>query len=625
MTQQLPSPIFEPFPDDGSGYDTDVVVVGLGPGGGIAAVALATYGVRVHAVSMFPWVANSPRAHITNQRAVEVLRDLGLEGEARRFATPWDQMGDTLFTTSLAGEEIVRLQTWGTGDGRSGDYLTGSPCTMLDIPQPLMEPILINKAAERGAIVSFDTEYLDHEQDADGVTVRFRDNRSGHVFTQRARYLLGFDGARSVIAEQIELPFEGELARAGTAYILFNADLSRYVEHRPSILHWVMNSKAGFGEIGMGLLRAIKPWNQWIAGWGFDMAAGEPNLDDDVVKAQIRTLVGDPDLEIDIVTKSLWYVNQQHATQYSRGRVLCGGDAVHRHPPSSGLGSNTSMQDAFNLAWKVAYSVKGYAGADLLETYGDERVPVGKQIVARANQSRKDYAGLREFFDRDADDPVTAGLEKLKAPTPEGAAAREQLYKALELKNTEFNAQGVELNQRYISTAVVPADGDEVWARDRELYLQATTRPGAKIPHAWLVGTEGKRVSTLDVVGHGRMTLLTGLSGAAWVTAAEKLDLPFLRTVVVGTPGATDPYGYWRQVREIDEAGALLVRPDGYIAWRQTDAVWDDTDALHQLEDALSSVLDRPHRHDATSATDNPDYSTRARPITVPQTTSESR
>ena len=294
-TTTLPPPAFSPFtPVDG--FDTDVVVVGLGPAGATAALALATYGVRVHAVTMFPWVANSPRAHITNQRAVEVLRDLGLEDEARKYATPWDQMGDTLFTTSLAGEEIVRLQTWGTGDRRSGDYLQGSPCTMLDIPQPLMEPLLIKNAAERGAIVSFNTEYLDHEQDADGVTVRFRDGRTGHVFTQRARYLLGFDGARSRIAEQIGLPFEGELARAGTAYIIFNADLSRYVAHRPSILHWIFNSKAGFGEIGMGLLRAIRPWNEWIAGWGFDIANGEPDLSDDLVLDRIRTLVGDPDL-----------------------------------------------------------------------------------------------------------------------------------------------------------------------------------------------------------------------------------------------------------------------------------------------------------------------------------------
>ncbi|TDC67762.1 2,4-dichlorophenol 6-monooxygenase [Actinomadura sp. GC306] len=626
MNAELPAPLFEPFPGDGSGFDTDVVVVGLGPAGGVAAAALATYGVRVHAVTAFPWVANGPRAHITNQRAVEVLRDLGLEDEARARATPWDRMGDTLFTTSLAGEEIIRMQTWGTGDLRHGDYVQGSPSPMLDLPQPLLEPLLIDAAATRGAIVSFNTEYLDHVQDEDGVTVRLRDGRTGREFTQRARYLLGFDGARSRIVEQLGLPLEGELARAGTAYIRFRADLSRYTAHRPSILYWVFNSKAGFGEIGMGLLRAIRPWEEWIAGWGFDMAAGEPDLADEKVTEQIRTLVGDPGIEIEILTKSLWYVNQQHATRYSRGRVFCGGDAVHRHPPSSGLGSNTSMQDAFNLAWKIAYAVKGYAGPGLLETYSAERVPVGAQVVARANQSRKDYAGLREWFDHDADDPVAAGLARLKADTPEGRALRERLYEGLELKNTEFNAHGVELNQRYASDAVIPdpAAGEEEWPRHPELYLQATTRPGAKIPHAWLVDGGGHRVSTLDVTGKGMMTVLTGLSGTAWKRAAEKLDLPFLRTVVVGEPGTADPYGYWRRVREVPEAGALLVRPDGYIAWRHDAEVRDDDAAMALLEQALCTVLDRPNRRRADGAPPGgarQQYSTRAVDIAVPMHT----
>jgi 2,4-dichlorophenol 6-monooxygenase len=577
-------------------FDTDVVVVGLGPAGGTAAAALATYGVRVHAVTLYPWVANGPRAHITNQRAVEVLRDLDLEDEAKLHATPWGQMGDTLFTTSLAGEEIVRLQTWGTGDLRHGDYVQGSPCGLMDLPQPLMEPILLNAAASRGAVLGFSTEYLGHSQDDDGVTVRLRDRRTGLEYQQRAKYLLGFDGANSTIVDELGLEIVGERARAGTAYIRFRADLSRYVEHRPSILNWIFNSKAGFGEIGMGLLRAIHPWTDWIAGWGFDMAAGEPDLSTERVVGQIRTLVGDPDLEVEITNTSLWYVNQQHATSMGRGRVWCGGDATHRHPPSSGLGSNTSIQDAFNLAWKVAFAVRGWAGNGLVESYSDERVPVGAQIVARANQSRKDYAPLREWLVADADDPVAAGLERLKAPTPEGLALRTRLYQALELKNTEFNAQGTELNQRYVSSAVLadPADGEEVWPRDPGLYLQATTRPGAKLPHAWVVDRTGRRRSTLDLVGKGRMTVLTGLAGTSWVAAADKLALPYLRTVVIGEPGAQDVYGYWRRVADRDglsEAGALLVRPDGYVAWRHLDALWDQTEAVDLLEDALGRLL----------------------------------
>ena len=278
------------------------------------------------------------------------------------------------------------------------------------------------------------------------------------------------------------------------------------------------------------------------------------------------------------------------------------------------------MQDAFNLAWKVAFAVKGYAGQGLLESYTDERAPVGKQIVARANQSRKDYAGLREWFDHDSDDPVTAGLTTLKAPTAEGEALRSRLYEALELKNTEFNAHGIELNQRYTSTAVLPDDtvGEEEWPHHRELYLQATTRPGAKLPHAWLVGTDGRRVSTLDVTGKGQMTLLTGIAGVAWKDAAAKLELPFLKTVVIGEPGALDPYGYWQQVRDIPEAGALLVRPDGYIAWRHNAEVWDIDEATTLLEAALDTLLDRPVHRPARTEHGRQQYSTRSVDITVP-------
>ncbi|MFC9557354.1 FAD-dependent monooxygenase [Rhodococcus sp. NPDC056960] len=577
-------------------YDTDVFIVGTGPTGATAALALATYGVRAMMVSQWSWLANTPRAHITNLRAAEVLRDLGLEEEIKLYAVPWDQIGDTLFTTSLAGPEIARLRTWGTGDDRSGDYLQASPCTMVDIPQTYMEPLLVKNAAERGAKVAFSTRYLGHEQDEHGVTVHLLDRTSGHEYSIRARYLIGADGAKSAVAENIGLELVGHTARAGTAYVRFKADLSKYVAHRPSILHWIMNPAANFGEIGMGLLRCVRPWNEWIAGWGFDKDAGEPDLSLERVTNQIRTLVGDPDLEVEVEGSSVWYVNQQYALSMSDGRVFCGGDATHRHPPTSGLGSNTCMQDAFNLAWKLAYVIKGYAGPELLETYSDERAPVGQQIVARANQSRLDYGPLRECFDTQGPDgiaSVEAGLARLRATTPEGARLRARVVEALDKKSDEFNALGVELNQRYTSTAVAvgPDTGAEVFARDPLRYVQATTRPGAKLPHAWLVGANQHRTSTLDITGHGKFSLITGLSGQAWKQAAIRLNLPYLRTIVVGEPGYEDPYAYWARIREIEEAGALLVRPDGYVAWRHTRDVWNSETAETLLNEALSTVL----------------------------------
>ncbi|RAR51225.1 2,4-dichlorophenol 6-monooxygenase [Paraburkholderia unamae] len=575
-------------------FDTDVLVVGSGPMGATTALALATYGVKVHMVSRWNWLADTPRAHITNQRAMEVYRDLQIEEEAHRYATPWELMGDCLFTTSLAGEELVRLRSWGTGDARKSDYLQGSPCPLVDLIQPNIEPILFKNAAERGATFATNTEYQAHVQDEQGVTVSLKDRLTGREYTLRAKYLVGADGARSQVAQDIGLPISGEMARAGTLYTLFNADLSAYVAHRPSILHWIVSPDASFGEIGLGLLRAVKPWTQWIAGWGFDISKGDPDQSDEMVLRKIRVLVGDPKLDVEIVRKSVWYVNQAYATEYSRGRVFCGGDAVHRHPPSSGLGLNTCVQDAFNLAWKLAFVLKGHAGGALLESYSDERAPVGKQIVERANQSRLDYAPIRQVFSVEgAENPVAAGIARFKDPGAAGAQARKDVQAALELKNREFNAQGVEMNQRYASAAVM-ADDDarpEPWLRDPELYLQATTRPGAKLPHAWLIDARGRRISTLDVVGRGQFTLVTGLSGQAWVEAAVQLARPYLRTVVIGERENQDPWCDWQRLREIEEDGVLLVRPDGYVAWRQHSGASSVTDARRLLERALSRVL----------------------------------
>ncbi len=576
-------------------FDTDVLIVGSGPTGTTTALALATYGIRSHVVSMWNWLAHTPRAHITNQRAMEVFRDLGFEDQVLEQATAWEMMGDTPYTTSLAGEELIRQRCWGTGDKRKGEYLQASPCGLVDIIQPKIEPILLKNAAERGASFAFNTEYLRFEEDTDGVTVFLRERLTGREYTMRARYLVGADGARSSIAEQLDLPIEGQMARAGTVYTLFDADLTRYVEHRPSILNWIVSPDASFGEIGMGLLRAVTPWTRWIAGWGFDISKGDPDLSDDFVINRIKTLIGDPDVDVNLINTSVWYVNQAYATKYSHGRVFCGGDAVHRHPPSSGLGLNTCVQDAFNLAWKLAYVTHGFAGPELLETYSVERAPVGKQIVQRANQSRLDYAPLNACFRvPGAENPVLEGIKRFRDPGPDGKAARKAVLDALRLKDTEFNALGLELNQRYDSSAVVSdGTGAEVSDRDPVLHLNPTTRPGAKLPHAWLVGRTGMRVSTLDIVGKGMMTLITGLSGDAWAAAAERLSLPFLKTVVIGAPEYQDLYCDWQEAREIDEDGVILVRPDGYVAWRKLAGASSTDEAEAMLREVLSVALSK--------------------------------
>ncbi|WP_309062392.1 FAD-dependent monooxygenase [Streptomyces sp.] len=581
-------------------YDTDVLVVGSGPAGGSAALLLATYGVRTLLVTKYGWLANTPRAHITNQRTMEVLRDLGVESEALASGSPSQLMGDTVLCTALTGDEIGRIRSWGTGPAAATEYGSKSPCEMIDLPQTYLEPILVSNAAARGAKVRFDTEFVGFTQDEDGVTALLRDRIRGDEFTVRARYLIGADGGRSTVAEQLGLPFDGRMAKAGSMNIVFKADLTRYCAHRPSVLYWVLRPGAETGGIGMGLVRMVRPWNEWLLVWGYDIEQPPPDLDEEAARRIVRDLTGDPDLPVEITSTSLWTVNHAYATRYSSGRVFCAGDAVHRHPPSNGLGSNTSVQDSYNLAWKLAMVIRGEAGPGLLETYSAERAPVGRQIVERANLSRDQFGPVFEVLGvgGGSDEAAIAeGLAALRARSPEGAKRRRLLEEAVQLKNYEFNAHGVEMNQRYVSTAVLPDAGPaESWEQDRELVHQPTTRPGAKLPHAWLVDRRGERVSTLDVVGGGVLTVLTGLSGDYWDSAAsacrDALGVP-LRVVRIGDEGCRDAYGEWSRVSEIAEDGVLLVRPDGYVAWRSAAAPATAESARDELLGALRRVLAR--------------------------------
>ncbi|GHF13188.1 2,4-dichlorophenol 6-monooxygenase [Streptomyces spiralis] len=581
-------------------YDTDVLVVGSGPAGGSTALLLATYGIRTLLVTKYGWLANTPRAHITNQRTMEVLRDLGVESEAMTFGSPSRLMGDTVLCTALTGEEIGRIRSWGTGPATATEYASKSPCEMIDLPQTYLEPILVSNAAARGAKVRFDTEFLRFTQDEDGVTAVLRDRVRGDEFTVRARYLIGADGGRSAVAEQLGLPFAGRMAKAGSMNIVFKADLGRYCAHRPSVLYWVLRPGAETGGIGMGLVRMVRPWNEWLLVWGYDIEQPPPQVDEETARQIVRDLVGDPDLPVEITSTSLWTVNHAYATQYSSGRVFCAGDAVHRHPPSNGLGSNTSVQDAYNLAWKLAMVIRGEAGPALLDSYSAERAPVGRQIVERANLSRDQFGPVFEVLGVGGgsdEEAIAEGLAAIRERTPEGAKKRRLLREAIQLKNYEFNAHGVEMNQRYVSSAVIPDDDSaEVWEEDRELVHRPTTRPGAKLPHAWLVDARGERLSTLDLVGDGVLTVLTGLSGGVWDSAAsacrDTLGVP-LRLVRVGADNSRDPYGEWSRVSEIAEDGVLLVRPDGHVAWRRATAPESAQVAHDELLGALRHVLAR--------------------------------
>ncbi len=579
---------------------TDVLIIGTGPAGSATAALLSTLGVETMVVNRYRWLANTPRAHITNQRAMEVLRDLGpeVEAEAYLYGTEQDLMGENIFCTSLAGEELGRMRSWGKHPLSRAAHQLASPCFMNDLPQTFMEPILFKTACSRGTQARMSTEYLSHVQDADGVTTTCRDRLTGRDITIRSKYLVGADGGKSLVAEHAGLPFAGKMGVGGSMNILFKADLSQYVAHRPSVLYWVLQPGSNVGGIGMGLVRMVRPWNEWLIVWGYDINAGEPKVDAAFATKVARDLVGDPTLEIEIQSVSTWTVNNLYATEMSKGRVFCMGDATHRHPPSNGLGSNTSIQDGFNLAWKLALVLKGQAGPRLLDSYSVERAPIAKQIVTRANQSIEEFGPIFKALGLlDSIDPVKMqeNMDARCDDTPAAEAQREAIRKAIAFKVYEFDAHGVDMNQRYRSEAVV-TDGEPEppYERDRELHYQPTTWPGAHLPHVWVYGRDGRRASTLDLAGKGRFAIFTGIGGEGWIEAAravgKELGIDIAGCVIGPRQDWEDYAGDWANAREVGDSGIVLVRPDQFVAWRRAAIAADPAGELRRV---LKTILDR--------------------------------
>ncbi len=548
-------------------FETEVLIIGSGPAGLSSAALLSTYGVSNIVVEKYGWLADTPRAHITNQATMEVFRDLGIEGAALKHATGQGEMANNTFCYSLAGEEFGRVLSWGNHPARKADYDLASPCSMCDLPQTYLEPMLLECAGQRGSKIMFNSEYVSLVQDEDGVTATIKDRLNGETFEIRAKYMIGADGARSKVVDDLGLPLDGEMGLSGSMNILFDADLSKYAAHRPSVLYWILQPGAQIGGIGAGVIRMVRPWNEWLAIWGYDISEGEMKLSEEEAIKIVHQLVGDDTIDVKVRSTSTWTVNEMWATQISKGRVFCMGDAIHRHPPLNGLGSNTSIQDAQNLAWKLAAVLKGQAGKALLNSYQDERAPVAEKIVKRANKSIGDYPPIFEALGLIGSDDPTAAIESRKDATAQGASRRESLYKAIRQKNYEFNCHGVELNNRYRSHAVV-SDGspEPEYTRDPELYYHATTWPGARLPHVWL-NRNGEKVSSKDLAGKGQFTLLTGIGGEAWIEAAKAVGIEAL---TIGPEGcdAYDIFADWYHASEISEEGCVLVRPDGYVGWR---------------------------------------------------------
>ncbi|WP_353193456.1 FAD-dependent monooxygenase [Pandoraea pnomenusa] len=581
--------------------EVPVLIVGAGPAGLTMALLLRQYGIEALTINRYAWTANTPRAHYQNQRSIEILRELGLEAEVGAQGMPTELAQHVVWTETLAGVEFARIPTY--MKTRQDAFRKASPCRSVNIAQSLLEPIMASAAMARGAAIRWNHELIDVQQDADGVTALIEDRTDARRYRVRCQYLVGADGARSRVAEAVGIAHTGQAGWGAAVNVWFKADLTRYCAHRPGFLYWTNRPGVDFW-VGSGGFVNVKPWNEWVMSFMYDPAHGAPDLSVDAMSARVRALVGDDDLAVEILSVNPWQMNALVADRMRAGRVFIAGDAVHRHPPSGGLGSNTSMQDAYNLAWKLAAVLRSDAGEALLDSYEAERLPVAQKVVQRSMQNIDYFIQVARALGFEEGQSPEQGWRRYQAlheDSADGAQRRATLREALALQQYHFCAHGTELNTRYDNGALAPEassapSGSEEPAVDAELHYLPSTRPGASLPHTW-VAQGAAHASTLDLCRPGRLTLLCGHGHARWREAAAQV------AQCVGVPVDVVAIGVgldwrdidddWHDLRQFEDGGCVLVRPDKVVAWRSQTTV-DAEGAGAALLRAVRQVLSRP-------------------------------
>jgi 2-polyprenyl-6-methoxyphenol hydroxylase-like FAD-dependent oxidoreductase len=540
------------IPPSGGRAVTDRVdeVPVLFSGGGLVglstAMFLAQHGIASVAIERLRGGSPVPRAAFFHMRTLEMFRAAGIEDQVREQSLKeFEPEGAIVLMDTLAGKVLAGLIP-----SLNEGVEALSPCRRLFVTQPGLEPLLRARAERAGASVIEGTEVVGIAQDADGVTATLRDCETGDQRRIRGKYLIGADGAHSKVRELLGIEFDGRGVFSNAITIYFHAPLARYVVGKALSVIYVKNAELS------GFFRMDKDGNSGflVVNTVGDTARPEAASPANDVRPErlielVRQGAGVPDLPVTVDGVARWRATSDVARRFQEGRVFLAGDAAHLMPPNGGYGGNTGIHDGHNLAWKMAMVLKGVAGPELLSTYETERRPVGKftveQAYTRYVTRSATYLGAKDF------QPLA----------------------------NDFN---IELGYIYRSPAVIAEDDVERGSEDPR---ESQGRPGSRAPHLW-IEKGGQRISTLDLFGRG-FVLLTSSGGAGWAhasraSAREITGLDFEAHVIPSAEFAT-AYG-------IGDSGAVLVRPDGFVAWRAKTMA---TDPARVVANALETLLMR--------------------------------
>lgn len=524
--------------------DTNVLIVGAGPVGLTLAIDLAWRGIDVTVVeTRAPAAPPEPKCNHVAARTMEIFRRLGLAGKIRNAGLPADYPHDISYRTSFTGQELTRIpipcrrDRFTATDGPDCNWPTPEPPHRIN--QIFLEPILFEHAAAQSRIRIINrTSVDDVVVDDTGARVNLRDLDSGAVSSMNCRYLIGCDGARSIVRKAIgaELSGDAVIQRVQSTYI----SAPGLIDRQQSECAW------GTGAINprrSGMVYAIDGSERWLV--HNYMKPSEGDFDEVDRDACLRTILGvDDDFNYEIISKEDWVGRRLIAGKFRDRCTFIAGDAAHIWVPYAGFGMNAGIADAMNLSWLLAAHLNGWAPAGILDAYEAERWPITSQVSRFAMSHAEAEIRRRGAVPPDIED---AG--------PQGTRVREEVGRlTYEINVQQYACAGLNFGTYYDRSPIIAYDGAEHPSYTMSLYTPSTV-PGGRTPHFWRA--DGS--SLYDAMGEGFTLLRFDVSAdvAALEAAARLRGVPLMVLDAERPDGA----GY-------DGHSLVLSRPDQHVAWR---------------------------------------------------------